>query len=1024
MKEPFKLVKTIDESKITSTGSGSDSFVIGAVVNSPSGRTERVKVSNTAEFISEYLVNDSVTASDDITVQHVAKILDSSPVYVIRVDPSKVRVGYTSTKKKMYFDKNYNPLDSYTIAELDTKSADEDLKLSISIKLATDSDKVITFSNKSDGTTSNDEFIIQTNSIEEFLSGINGSYSDADSYEPIILARTNNTIVVNGEVVSQVGFNEIDFKSINLTGNAAEANLYKYKFSTNVYSSLDKSAPEELSYDLGQGWVSVGGSAGINFFTRSSEPDVNGKTKIYPCTTLSPYADNFPLGPFSVYLVDRLFTNTSIPSPTICKQRVSINSGYEGEFIPIGATSEEVFDLVDGTLSNLSCGGAYKDLAIQRELNDKNILFISARPESEVAEFIKSLGITESYVKYDPQSTNPNQYVMLDKFAGNGDVSNSTAITPSLFLLLLADWINVELYALNAPNNYSNFITIDSVNEVMYSTDVNPAISDVSNTKLIEESLSVSVDEVYNLVKHPTDETNSASTKHPCIFLKIKNTIFYSGSVPKGVSSVNTLVKLSSKELTLDEFTSELYSAFTSYFTGSIIATYDANGKQHNLILVNGDCPISVNLNGSDDSDTDGSSDGIEDDGNNNPLRLSMKSTLVQQDTTDATFAVVPNFPCSADLFRFSYTKNTTDFDPDQGVYNLNLYYKDAPSTYYMSFIDTVMDGYGNSLYYENINDKNNYLHIVKLGGTNELESMSSNAFGSEVILPKAKANDFKEAAAKFMDYEDVYYTVLWDAGAQFPTYSKYLETISSTATEENPDYLDCIAALSIPADCRDESSIASWSDSIGALTCRAVEYAPGYIVNAFGGFGSKFAASTAYIEKLIANYNSISAEFDPIYGPTSGLVTTPNLVCKLNKTARENLLDHRVNSIFEGKYGYQFNFNKTCQRYKSYVDEEQNVRIASAISHVCDKYAETLIGQFNTKVLRMEVESRLYDLIKARVVEGKNKCIEGIKVICNDENNTQDIIDNQELHIEVQVAYLRSIAYVTVYNKIKKIIA
>lgn len=88
-------------------------FTIVTVVDSPSGPYKLNYVPDVNTFTSVYLNSSNLNPTDNVTVLHTAKLLQSTGVYVIRASKASVLEGITCKGEPLLFDTEYNLLSSY-----------------------------------------------------------------------------------------------------------------------------------------------------------------------------------------------------------------------------------------------------------------------------------------------------------------------------------------------------------------------------------------------------------------------------------------------------------------------------------------------------------------------------------------------------------------------------------------------------------------------------------------------------------------------------------------------------------------------------------------------------------------------------------------------------------------------------------------------------------------------------------------------------------------------------------------------
>ena len=83
--------------------------VIAGVIASSTGPCDEMVIESVAELVDLYSNSDSITSDADTTLQHAAKILQFSPIHVVRAANDNIKSGVTNNGDVIFTDKNYNP---------------------------------------------------------------------------------------------------------------------------------------------------------------------------------------------------------------------------------------------------------------------------------------------------------------------------------------------------------------------------------------------------------------------------------------------------------------------------------------------------------------------------------------------------------------------------------------------------------------------------------------------------------------------------------------------------------------------------------------------------------------------------------------------------------------------------------------------------------------------------------------------------------------------------------------------------
>lgn len=125
-KLPYVKTTIRDLSQFINIGDGTTSLNIATIINSKTGPMERVTLTSFDDLLNYYCTGTLFTQKDDVTVQCVGAMLNYSPVDVIRVGTSRIRVGKTDDGKIIYTDNNWNLINKLTRLKFTDNSKVED----------------------------------------------------------------------------------------------------------------------------------------------------------------------------------------------------------------------------------------------------------------------------------------------------------------------------------------------------------------------------------------------------------------------------------------------------------------------------------------------------------------------------------------------------------------------------------------------------------------------------------------------------------------------------------------------------------------------------------------------------------------------------------------------------------------------------------------------------------------------------------------------------------------------------------
>ncbi len=153
-----------------------------------------------------------------------------------------------------------------------------------------------------------------------------------------------------------------------------------------------------------------------------------------------------------------------------------------------------------------------------------------------------------------------------------------------------------------------------------------------------------------------------------------------------------------------------------------------------------------------------------------------------------------------------------------------------------------------------------------------------------------------------------------------------------------------------------------------------------------------------------------------PWYSPAGqqrgNILNAIKLAYNPNKAQRDRLYPARVNSIINQPGGGIILFgDKTALAYQSAFDRINVRRLFLTIEQSLEKAAQSQLFEFNDQLTRANfvniVEPYLRDIQAKRGVYD-------YLVVCDETNNTPDVIDNNEFRADIYLKPAKSINYIT----------
>jgi len=179
--------------------------------------------------------------------------------------------------------------------------------------------------------------------------------------------------------------------------------------------------------------------------------------------------------------------------------------------------------------------------------------------------------------------------------------------------------------------------------------------------------------------------------------------------------------------------------------------------------------------------------------------------------------------------------------------------------------------------------------------------------------------------------------------------------------------------------------------------------------------FRNKFAyiSCNADVAGLMARTNLNSYPWFSPAGQQRGVLNNAvKLAYNPNKTERDLLYSNRINPIInQTGSGFVLFGDKTALGYASAFDRINVRRLFLTVEQALERSANAQLFEFNDEITR----SNFVNIVEPylRDVQAKRGIFD-FRVICDESNNTPDIIDNNEFRADIFLKPARSINYVT----------
>lgn len=294
--------------------------------------------------------------------------------------------------------------------------------------------------------------------------------------------------------------------------------------------------------------------------------------------------------------------------------------------------------------------------------------------------------------------------------------------------------------------------------------------------------------------------------------------------------------------------------------------------------------------------------------------------------------------------------------------------------------------------------------------------NITNKGFGSSSLYDSgasAKPECFTTAINKLQDQEEFKIEYISEFGYSDTTYLKDYINIGRTK--------NWFAPVSVPTSKTNQVTIEQFGNSL-ADTNNTIVFGPNDLDYNFIGTPVYIAATSKYYEKVYAN-RANKKEYAPLFEQTNGVLTYRNPVCMLDATSRTALLNAMGGPINFLVYNselkeYYFNDNRCHTKTDNVMKEEMNRRMINRINKDVARLMARFKGRVNTTTTRLDVETLIKSYMNQDIMTQEYKPVE-YDVICDESNNTVDIINANKLAVHLRIRLQGSIKFIDVLNEI-----
>lgn len=370
------------------------------------------------------------------------------------------------------------------------------------------------------------------------------------------------------------------------------------------------------------------------------------------------------------------------------------------------------------------------------------------------------------------------------------------------------------------------------------------------------------------------------------------------------------------------------------------------------------------------------------------------------------------------DYLKFNITNYVVDTG-DGATWDLGVKIISTGDEQVYTFSDNPekVNSQGTPIYFDYINNLRDDIFIIKNEDSSSLiaENSTYTGVGKDLFFVNLyndstlTNNMAVSVASTFNDYEESRIHFYTDAGWYNKPLGSMFESVSASTKS-----LTCIG---IPPSLSDVNLMKSYSSNFNSFY--SIVHANGGKDTSVSGFQLPISSSCYYIETVAKNFTR-NNKYAPVFSKVNGTISEGNLYHTFTKSDRDKLNDAHINVlVYDNISGVGYiNNNLLSDMSGSLVDEDQSIRIINDIQFDIDKLMESFYSRFNRETTRQKVTSTIENYFKT-IILSQNYTIDGYKVIVDNVENTDIVIQNNELRVSVYIKLNHSIKYITVTTNV-----
>jgi len=329
------------------------------------------------------------------------------------------------------------------------------------------------------------------------------------------------------------------------------------------------------------------------------------------------------------------------------------------------------------------------------------------------------------------------------------------------------------------------------------------------------------------------------------------------------------------------------------------------------------------------------------------------------------------------------------------------------------------LDGFGSSLFIEDrVNLTSKYIRVLNNPAVSgDPYVMTSDQFltqGADGSTPSAGNIEGTYGWQLYANKDDVSVNILMAGGYSVASTALVMDTIAQSRR-------DCIAILNMPPGNQDGSAELTYRNTTLNLNSdRSAIFSPDVYIHDPYSNNSLFVPPDGYVGSVFSRTIRLRQPWYPAAGPNRGVLNVLGTRLNYTEGQRGLLYKSQVNFIrtISGQGTIVWG-NKTLKSGMMSALSWINVRmLLIVIENTIKNALNSALFELNNDFTRLKVSSQIDSYM--RTVKAQNG-VYNYKVVCDKSNNTDQIIDQNELHVDVYVQPQRDIEYIQLQSVITR---